>query len=157
MAIRSAIAWLLRAGTGALFVYAGALKAMDPAGFAEDIHALYIMPHAAGAAVALYLPWLEIACGLCLILGRYILGTLSVLLMLMSAFIGVLLLAWHRGLDADCGCFATASETGPAEALARDAVIIATLVLLIGMELYKRARPRCPSSAARTTPAEAPA
>jgi putative oxidoreductase len=94
----------------AVFIYAGVIKALDPAGFANDIDNYKILPWAISVRLAFYLPWLEIFCGLALITRRIYLGALSVLASLTSIFIIASLVAKARGLDITCGCFGHASK-----------------------------------------------
>jgi uncharacterized membrane protein YphA (DoxX/SURF4 family) len=122
-------AWL-RFAAGGLFVYAGVLKALDPASFADDIGRYRLLPFFADAPLALYLPWLEITCGLALIAGLARRGALAVLLALTALFTLALASALARGLDLDCGCFGPAHPTAPALALARNFVLGAALVWL---------------------------
>ena len=95
---------------GALFVYAGALKAWDPVGFASDIENYHIVPWWFGVRAAFYLPWLEIVCGLALIFRRFDSGALVLVLTLMLGFIGASIAAKVRGIDVSCGCFGAASK-----------------------------------------------
>src|SRR5205807_10563128 len=46
-----------------IFIYAGAIKALDPVQFASDIDNYKILPWPVSVALAFYLPWLEIFCG----------------------------------------------------------------------------------------------
>jgi uncharacterized membrane protein YphA (DoxX/SURF4 family) len=50
-----------------IFIYAGVLKVLDPVQFAHDIDNYKILPWPISAALAFYLPWLEIFCGLALV------------------------------------------------------------------------------------------
>jgi len=43
---------------GGIFIYAGAIKAMDPVGFASDIDNYKILPWSLAVRLAFYLPWL---------------------------------------------------------------------------------------------------
>jgi uncharacterized membrane protein YphA (DoxX/SURF4 family) len=95
---------------GALFVYAGAIKAWDPVGFAGDILNYHILPWPVSARLAFYLPWLEIICGLALIFRRLYSGALVLVLMLMLVFVGVTIAAKARGIDISCGCFGHVSD-----------------------------------------------
>src|SRR5437773_12042740 len=45
-----------------VFIYAGALKALDPGLFASDIVNYKLPPWPISVALAFYLPWLEIVC-----------------------------------------------------------------------------------------------
>ena len=74
----------------AVFIYAGAIKALDPIRFAGDIDNYKILPWAIGVRLAFYLPWLEIFCGLALIARCLYLGGLSILTALVSIFISLI-------------------------------------------------------------------
>jgi putative oxidoreductase len=94
----------------AIFIYAGAIKVLDPVQFANDVDNYKILPWAVGAGLAFYLPWLEIFCGLALILRRLYLGGLSILTALVAIFLVATIAAKARGLDITCGCFGHASQ-----------------------------------------------
>ena len=93
-----------------VFIYAGALKVLDPIQFANDIDNYKILPWTVGAGLAFYLPWLEILCGLALILRRLYFGGLSILTALVAVFLVATIAAKARGLDITCGCFGHASQ-----------------------------------------------
>ncbi|MEI6350300.1 MAG: MauE/DoxX family redox-associated membrane protein [Verrucomicrobiota bacterium] len=102
---------LLAVLMGALFIYAGAAKVTDPARFFADIQNYDLLPwRAAVVAMAFYLPWLEIVCGVGMIFRRFRSGASLVLAGLLVVFIGALALAWARGLNISCGCFGGSSE-----------------------------------------------
>src|SRR6266481_6528835 len=93
-----------------IFIYAGAIKAFDPIRFASDIDNYKILPWTIATGLAFYLPWLEILCGVALIVRRLYLGGLSILTALISIFIAATIAAKVRGLDITCGCFGHASQ-----------------------------------------------
>jgi putative oxidoreductase len=95
---------------GGIFIYAGVMKISDPAGFANDIDNYKILPWALTVRLAFYLPWLEILCGLAVILGLMYRGGLLILTALISIFIAASVIAKARGLDITCGCFGHASK-----------------------------------------------
>jgi putative oxidoreductase len=95
---------------GGIFVYAGALKAFDPVQFGLDIDNYKMLPWFVSVRLALYLPWLEIVCGLALIFRFLYRGGLSILTALVLIFIGATVAAKARGLDITCGCFGHASQ-----------------------------------------------
>src|SRR5881628_3337895 len=100
---RSTIAWrILAIIIGALFVYAGALKAWDPVRFAGDIQNYHVLPWSLNVRLALYLPWLEMICGLALIFRRVYSGALALVFALMLVFIGASIAAKARGIDISC-------------------------------------------------------
>jgi hypothetical protein len=116
---------------GGIFIYAGAIKALDPIRFASDIDNYKILPWMIAAGLAFYLPWLEILCGLALISRRLYLGGLSILTALTSVFILAAVAAKIRGLDITCGCFGHASKGWNFSGhLALDLAILAALLAL---------------------------
>ena len=116
----------------AVFIYAGAIKALDPIRFADDIDNYKILPWAIGVRLAFYLPWLEIFCGLALIARRLYLGGLSILTALVSIFIVATVAAKVRGLDITCGCFGHASKNWSFTThLALDLVLLGALLFLV--------------------------
>jgi uncharacterized membrane protein YphA (DoxX/SURF4 family) len=116
---------------GALFIYAGVVKAIDPAEFARDIDNYKMLPWQLSVWMGLYLPWLEIFCGLALIVRILYRGSVFVLTALMSLFIVITIIARMRGLDISCGCFGHASKyLSFAWHLALDFLLLGGLVLL---------------------------
>ena len=103
---------------GALFIFAGVskivdfqpLRFLDPMEFARDIDNYKILPWGISVWLAVYLPWLEIICGLALIFRRLYSGALALVLTLMVVFIGASFAAKARGIDITCGCFGHVSD-----------------------------------------------
>jgi len=95
---------------GGIFIYAGVMKIFDPVGFANDVDNYKILPWPLTVRLAFYLPWLEILCGLAVILGLLYRGGLLILTMLISIFIIASVITKARGLDITCGCFGHASK-----------------------------------------------
>ena len=117
---------------GALFIYAGAVKIIEPIEFARDIDNYKMLPWKLGLGLALYLPWLEIFCGLALIFRFLYRGGLSLITVLIALFIGATVAAKMRGLDITCGCFGHASQNWsfPQHMAIDLAILIAVLALL---------------------------
>ncbi len=116
---------------GGIFIYAGVMKIFDPVGFANDIDNYKILPWLLTVRLAFYLPWLEILCGLAVILGLLYRGGLLILTLLISIFIIASVIAKARGLDITCGCFGHASRyLSFFGHLALDFVLLAVLVAL---------------------------
>src|SRR5438105_2746182 len=116
---------------GGIFIYAGVIKAMDPVGFANDIDNYKILPWPLAVRLAFYLPWLEMLCGLALILRFFYRGGLFILTALISIFIIASVIAKARGLDVTCGCFGHASKyLSFFGHLALDFVLLAVVVAL---------------------------
>ena len=129
------IPFLARIFIGSLFIYAGAIKALDPFQFTVDIQNYRLVPLPLAAFAALYLPWLEIICGGSLIRKKLYSGSLAILLILMIIFTVALGIAWMKGLDITCGCFGNnGGRSHYAEWLARDFLIVGMLIFLISKE-----------------------
>src|SRR5436190_23226300 len=65
-----------------IFIYAGALKAIDPVQFASDIDNFKILPWPVSVALGFYLSWLDIFCALALVFRLLYRGALSLLMVL---------------------------------------------------------------------------
>ena len=90
---------------GALFVAAALPKIIDPPSFAHMIYNYRIVPAGVINLMALTMPWVELLCGLALILGvwrRAALGLIAAMLVVFIIAIGINL---GRGNAIDCGCF----------------------------------------------------
>ncbi|MCC7409809.1 MAG: hypothetical protein IT442_17215 [Phycisphaeraceae bacterium] len=127
----SVIAWLLRLSLAGLFIYAGVVKAVDPLMFWKDVQGYHFLPEKAALAVAFYLPWLEIFCGVAVLTPWLVRPSLPILMGLMLVFTAALACAWLRGIDLTCGCFGRTSSTGTGTPyiwlLSRDLIILGAL------------------------------
>ncbi len=119
-----------RVTLAAVFIYAGVVKSNDIVAFAGQIANYQILPYAWNFLAASILPYLELLCGLLLLLNMRVRPAVLVLFVLNVIFIFVLLSAIIRGFDIDCGCFKpdSADPTTPIAALWRD---IGLLLLMI--------------------------
>ena len=94
---------------GAIFVAAAIPKILDPPSFAHMIYNYRLLPGQLVNALALILPWLELLCGLALIVGvwrRTAALIVGVLLLVFIAGVGINL---ARNNAIDCGCFTQSS------------------------------------------------
>ena len=125
---------------GGIFIYAGVIKAVDPLRFAVDIDNYKMLPWAIGVRLAFYLPWLELFCGLALILRFFHRGGLFILTALTFIFIAASVVGKARGLDVTCGCFGHASKNWSFSThLALDvAILIALIVLWVSSRAQQR-------------------
>jgi putative oxidoreductase len=112
---------LLLAG---VFLYAGYLKGSDPVAFAGQVAAYQVLPYAFNYLVAAMLPFVELLCGVLLLINQRVRPALLVIFSLNTVFMIALVSLLLRGLDIDCGCFHPAGEEGtgtsPQMALLRD-------------------------------------
>lgn len=106
---------LSRLLVGGMLIYASFYKIVEPISFAKSIWYYHLVPGSLINLMALVLPWLELLCGLGLILGVFYTGARIWTVAMMLVFIVALGSAIVRGLDIDCGCFKAAEgATGSA-------------------------------------------
>lgn len=98
---------LARWALGLTFLWAGLSKVLDLHGFAASIEAYQLPLLTPGTAwlAALSLPWVELGCGVLLLIERWTGFALRCTFSLLVLFILVTGQAWLRGLPIACGCF----------------------------------------------------
>lgn len=130
---------IIRVLFGLLFIWASWDKILDPAAFARVIYNYRVLPDLLIHPSAIILPWLEMGCGVLLVVGRMTGGSLVILNSLLLIFGAVLGLGLYRGLDIECGCFSLGSkgEKVAWQTLTRDAVLLG-LGLSLMLSEYKR-------------------
>ena len=137
---------------GGTFIYMGLLKALDPVAFLKNVRLYEMLPESPGIfvnAVAIVFPWLEIVCGLVLILGVYLRGAALVAAVMLSVFTPAILLrtmdlAAAGGISFfkvafDCGC-----GTGVVVAWQKVLTNLGLFFLAL-LALLSRSRRFCPS------------
>src|SRR5262245_23176337 len=136
--ILRAAALLLRIVLGGIFVYAAYTKLKLPWQiFAMGIDSYKLLPEKGVELVARTLPWAELLIGLMLIAGRLMrLSTLFTSALLIM-FFGLMVRAYAKGMEIDCGCF------GPGEVISwktllRDGSMLAGSLLLTWTAFYNR-------------------
>ncbi len=95
----------LRMLLGLTFVVASVDKIADPALFAKAIANYKLVSGPTAMAVATFLPWIELLCGLSILSGIYLRGSSFLLSALLTAFTLAVITGLIRGLDISCGCF----------------------------------------------------
>jgi putative oxidoreductase len=133
------IFFLARMALGFVFIYASMDKILNPADFARVIHAYRILPAGWVGPLALGLPWVELAIGLLLLLGRLVWPSALIAGGLLLGFSGAMGYDLARGFDFQCGCFSTAPDAQAAGlmTLVRDLALL-VLVLLVLVEGFRR-------------------
>jgi uncharacterized membrane protein YphA (DoxX/SURF4 family) len=101
------IAFVLRIFLGCVFIYASLDKIIHPDFFAEAVYNYQLAPEVAVNLVAIWLPWLEFWCGVLLVLGLWVRGSILILNGLLLVFLSAMGINLARGLDIHCGCFTT--------------------------------------------------
>ncbi|MGD8834872.1 MAG: MauE/DoxX family redox-associated membrane protein [Desulfobacteraceae bacterium] len=136
--IRNSTYTICRIILGIIFVYSSWVKIIDPAAFARIITNYQIVSAGIGNFTALVLPWLELVCGLCLIINRWPRGSALIVTGLMVVFMTALGYNIYRGIDVSCGCF-TLTEDAPGSMwlyMLRDTLLLG---MAIGIVLHPRA------------------
>ncbi len=100
----------LRFLLGAVFTYAGLIKLLHPNQFADILYGYDLLHPRLITLVALTLPFLEILCGVCLLLG-FLTESAALVVMVLSCFFTFIIgYTLYRGLHTACGCFGSQGE-----------------------------------------------
>jgi len=99
----------VRVGLGALFILAAYLKLQNPQDFVDSVKAFKVFDldtqsHLVVMA-AFTIPWLEMLCGVLLVIGLWTRAAALALTVLLAAFTAGVISVLARGLDVSCGCF----------------------------------------------------
>jgi hypothetical protein len=86
---------------GAYFLVAAVGKVTDLPGFRDYLAVHAGLAPAAAFAVAAFLPWLELVCGLCLVTGQAVREAALLTALLLAVFVGYGL---FHPVESDCGC-----------------------------------------------------
>ena len=109
---------------GGVFVWSGILKILDPLQFAQDVSNYQTFPQDLAFAAALVLPWVELLCGVFLLLGVFRLGSSVLVSLLLLAFLALIAITLIRGIDVECGCFGSFSRKVDFKLILTDAALL---------------------------------
>lgn len=125
---------------GGVFVYAGFVKILHPASFAEAVYRYQILPDIFINLTAIVLPWLEFFLGIFLVLGFWMPGSVILSNILMVCFLGASIFNVLRGLDISCGCFSTGAVESSLDiwTILRDTFFLATAVFLLYATFFSK-------------------
>jgi len=130
------LSFALYLSVGAVFGYAGYIKIGDTEHFLSSLLTYELFPHGVASLLAIYLPWLEVLIGACLITGIMRKGGELLAWLMLAAFLLSIGQAWARGLSIDCGCFGGTNISSEASdyllLIGRD------LALIVGLWLARK-------------------
>lgn len=124
---------LFRIILGLVFVYASIDKIEHPSQFVVSIENYRLIPAGLSYYAAMFLPWLELFCGLFLIGGAFVKTSAGIIGGMLLSFMVALISALLRGLDIDCGCFSVNPNSASVSVfrLLEDVFLLAMAVYLI--------------------------
>ncbi len=122
--------WVSRLSLAGVFIYSGYIKYRSPLEFASAITGYKLVPDSLIFPLASYLPWVEMALGLLLLIGWKIRTVALGAAALLAGFTVILTVTYLRGIEADCGCFGFGQKITPLT-IARDMLILIPALLLI--------------------------
>lgn len=129
MSIRQIIANALMAIVSCIFLYAGAVKVINPVDFQISIESFGIVSGFWAQVSAYFLPCFEITVGWALLFSRYR-NTAAILTAgMLALFIFAAVYSWIFGLDISCGCFGGIEPTSQPNILLRNAIILSIIFL----------------------------
>lgn len=107
---RPALALVLRLYLAGVFVYASLHKINFPAEFADNIAGYLIVPHWLVNPLAVFMPWLELVCGLFLLAGVRVRAASLVVAGMLAMFTLAVVVALLQDTPINCGCFQSVGE-----------------------------------------------
>lgn len=131
---------------GVIFIAAALPKIVDPPSFAHMVYNYRLVPGPFVNLIGLTMPWLELLCGLALVLGIWRTAARTLVALLLAAFIIATAINLARGNSIDCGCFdVTAAGKTAGERLAEMKVVIVrdlAMLLLVAQLWWADVRTR---------------
>ncbi len=125
-AVENIVAGLL----GAIFIFSGIVKIIDPVLFYRDIMEYKIFPRPVAIAGTLFMPWLELFCGI-LVLFYSFRKPASLLIAAMNLFFIIIVsIVLLKGIRPECGCFGPFSEEASVGLIIRDLIFLAMSLFL---------------------------
>lgn len=119
--------WLtvrMQIALGVIFIVAALPKFVDPPSFAHMIYNYRILPGALINLSALVMPWVELICGVALVLGIWKRSSSAIVAAMLVVFIIAIGINLGRGNPIDCGCFEVNARPKSVEELFFDMKVV---------------------------------
>lgn len=122
------LAFILRLYIGGLFVFASLYKINHAVEFAESLANYQLVPYWAVNFLAVTMPWLELVCGLLLLIGFRAKSVTVMIGVMMTMFTVALVInvIWETPIG--CGCFSTSGDLIGWHTVLRDVIWLAMIV-----------------------------
>ena len=131
--------YLFRLVLGGVFIWAGIIKITNPLGFAQDISNYQILPQSISFFLALFLPWIEVICGVFIITGLFLRSSSLFLCGLLGGFLILIIVTLIRGIDVECGCFGSLGRQVDYKLLLTDCAL---LFLSLNIFFFRKSLPK---------------
>ncbi|HDQ46292.1 MAG TPA: methylamine utilization MauE [bacterium] len=132
---------VLGLGFGFLLLFAAMDKLLYPAVFAESVENYQVIGAGLSLFVAVWLPAFEALLGLLLVAGVWRREAAFLNAALMTGFFILIVQAFIRGLDVECGCFGAGSSSIGFWKLLENAGLAAAAFILFRMEAGRTSSP----------------
>ncbi|NJB66377.1 putative membrane protein YphA (DoxX/SURF4 family) [Desulfobaculum xiamenense] len=99
------LALVFRLYLGGLFIYASIYKIMYPAVFAQSVANYQLVPEMFVGLMAVTLPWMELVCGVLLVVGVRGRSACVMIAAMLTVFMLALVWALVMDIPIGCGCF----------------------------------------------------
>ncbi len=99
------MALLVRFYIGGIFIYASLHKINFPEEFSDNIASYLIVPYWLVNPTAVFLPWIELVSGVCLMAGVRVRASASIICGLLGVFTIAVIIVLIKKTPIDCGCF----------------------------------------------------
>lgn len=136
--ILKSLHWLCRLALAGVFTYSGYIKVQNPLQFAVAISAYKLVPESLVFPMAQYLPWVEVALGLAILIGWKIRVFASAAAGLLLVFMVVLTVTYMRGIEASCGCFGMDDPISPLTIVRDSLFLLPALYLAFEKRIRRR-------------------
>ncbi len=112
--IEKMVFWTMWIIVSVTFLLAAWPKIGDPQGFAKTVYNYQLLPDVLVNPAALYIPWIELAIAVAILLiPRLRRSGLLLAGIMLAVFTLAKGISMYRGIDISCGCFSTDQEGGP--------------------------------------------
>ncbi len=132
--MRNVIKWIFLLALAAFFLVAGFLKVTDPVEFMRAILRYQLFAPTLAWVAALWVPWMEIAAALGLLLRSWRQASAGLIILLLIGFEILLGSAAYRGLDIDCGCLGSGAGSSVQLALLRNLGLLLAAIIVVILE-----------------------